>query len=267
MRTPSLLRLAAILLFLALVPSPPALPLDRGDFSLEILVGGRPLEEHPARGTTYIEASKGREYSIRLRNRTGERVAVALSVDGLNTIDARTTSASEARKWILEPYGSVVLEGWQTGMTTARRFFFTDEARSYGAWLGNTDNLGTISAAFFRERRPDPPLSILRDQAAPAPHAPAGRLEKRAAASEAESDAYAATGIGREREHRVRVVDFEPEASPRATLTVRYEYRDALVRLGVLPLRDRCDERLARRERARGFEDDGFAPDPFRRDR
>ena len=54
-------------------------------------------------GRVYVEAQKGREYAIRLRNPYPVRVAVALSVDGLNTIDARETSADGARKWVLDP--------------------------------------------------------------------------------------------------------------------------------------------------------------------
>jgi hypothetical protein len=56
------------------------------------------------RAAWYIEALKSREYAIQLRNPFGVRVAVALSVDGLNTIDARQTSAADARKWVLDPY-------------------------------------------------------------------------------------------------------------------------------------------------------------------
>ena len=59
-------------------------------------------------------------------------------------------------------------------------------------------------------------------------------------------------------------VHFDAEPAPAALLEVRYEYRDALVRLGVLPAR--CgvgEDALTRRERARGFEP-GFAPDPYR---
>ena len=66
-------------------------------FSMEVLVNGVPVTEYPARGTTYVEAIPEAEYSIRLTNSSPVRVAVALSVDGLNTIDARTTSAREAR--------------------------------------------------------------------------------------------------------------------------------------------------------------------------
>ena len=105
----------------------PAAALQEGPYSMEILVNGSPLVEYAARKTTYIEALERREYAVRLRNRTGERIAVALSVDGLNTIDAKTTSARDASKWIIEPYGTITISGWQTGASTARRFFFTSE--------------------------------------------------------------------------------------------------------------------------------------------
>jgi hypothetical protein len=86
------------------------------------------------------------------------------------------------------------------------------------------------------------------------------------AAPESElSDEMAATGIGRKLDHRVRRVRFEPESSPAATLELRYEYHDALVRLGVLPRPFARDQRrLERREGARGFDSLEFAPDPFR---
>ena len=79
-------------------------------------------------------------------------MAVALAVDGLNTIDARHTAAADARKWVLEPYETITISGWQTSRTEARRFEFTTEERSYGQALGKTANLGVISAVFFKER-------------------------------------------------------------------------------------------------------------------
>ena len=148
---------AALLLLLPLLGAR-AQAATSGGYSMEILVDGRPLAEYLARGTHYIEAVEGREYSIRLRNRTGRRVAVALAVDGLNTIDARHTSVRRARKWVLDPWESVTIDGWQTSLDTARHFYFTSEASSYGAWLGKTADLGVISAAFFSEKlRPHRP--------------------------------------------------------------------------------------------------------------
>jgi hypothetical protein len=238
--------------------------LDQGAFSLQVLVDGAPLTEFAARGTNYIEATAGREYSIRLRNHTDGRIAVALSVDGLNSIDAKTTTAHAAAKWILGPYETVTLDGWQTGSSTARRFFFTTEEESYGSWLGKTRNLGMISAAVFREKvKPFPiqaPRAQKRSQSSYRDEA------GREAPAEAEpSDDLAATGIGREIDHRVQRVRFESERSPAAVLNLRYEYRDALVKLGVLPPAYAYrEDPLYRRELAHGFEGMDFAPDPYR---
>src|SRR5438093_5019369 len=83
--------LALLLAAAALSPGRPALAMDRGGYSMEILVDGVPLPEYDARGTSYVCALNGREYSVRLRNNTGERVAIALSVDGLSSIDAKSS--------------------------------------------------------------------------------------------------------------------------------------------------------------------------------
>ncbi|PYS68871.1 MAG: hypothetical protein DMF69_18810, partial [Acidobacteria bacterium] len=96
-------------------------------FDLEVLVNGRPLAEYNARGRTYVEALHGSEYELRIRNPSGNRVAVALAVDGLNTIDARHISAWNSSKWVIEPYQSITIAGWQMSTERARRFYFTDE--------------------------------------------------------------------------------------------------------------------------------------------
>jgi hypothetical protein len=261
-------------LVLAAATAWPAEAMEQGAYSMEVLVDGRPVQELSARDRIYLEAIEGREYSIRLRNRTGTRVAVALSVDGLNTIDARTTTAGKAAKWILGPHQSITIDGWQTGPTTARRCFFTSEDRSYGAWLGKTRNLGVIAAAFYKERRarPTPIWNEMEDSDRPSGPAgesrPSLRSRESGRKAKAESlapDNHAATGIGQEVGHSVRRVHFDAEPSPAAVLQVRYEYRDALVRLGVMPsYRPPCDDVLKRREAAGGFEGLEFAPDPYR---
>ena len=116
---------------------------------MEILVDGQHLSEYHARGRAYVEALAGKEYSVRLSNHTGGRVAIALAVDGLNSIDAKSGAADEGSKWILGPYEVITIEGWQTSSSNARRFYFTTETASYGAWLGETSNLGVVAAADF----------------------------------------------------------------------------------------------------------------------
>jgi hypothetical protein len=241
----------------------------RGDsgFSVEVLVDGRPLTEYPARGATYIEARREAEYAVRLTNRTSARVAVALAVDGLNSIDAKTTPARTAAKWVLDPYSSIVVDGWQISPDHARRFYFTTEDDSYGEWLGTTANLGVIEAAFFRERLPDRVIqkpSRRREgssgRSAPQAEPEAGRDSAKQKPGETfESDDYAATGIGRRVDNPVRRVRMELEDRPAASIRIRYEYREQLVRLGVLPWPWAPDP-LPRRERANGFAPDPYAP-------
>lgn len=231
-----------------------ARPVPYGQARIEILVDGTPRPEYFGRGNTYVEALRGKEYAIRITNPYPMRVAVALSVDGLNTIDARHTDARSARKWVLEPYQSIVISGWQTNDREARRFFFTNEQRSYGAWLGQTENLGVISAAFFRERPPvrimekEQPMMDGKARNGAASGAPAGA--PRAESQMRKDDDLAATGIGRGVDHPVTQVWLDLEDSPAATVNIRYEYRAALVSLGVLPpYRDP----MQRREQASGF--------------
>ena len=257
---------------IALAPGPhtvmSASPVRHSAGDVDILVDGAPQPRYAHDGRWYVEARKGREYGIRLRNPYSVRVAVALSVDGLNTIDARETTAADARKWVLGPYETVTINGWQTSQAEARRFEFTSEARSYGQALGKTANLGVISAVFFKERVPP----ITRDasigdagrrESAPRLSAPAEQAAASAAGADKKAhDEYAATGMGRRTGHAVSQVWLDLEDAPVQTVNIRYEFHPQLVRLGILPPAPTADP-LQRRERARGFEP-GFSPEPPR---
>jgi hypothetical protein len=250
----------------ASVPTPPQDRVAKSypNFELDVLVNGRPLQEYYARGRTYVEALQGSEYELQLRNNSSDRVAVALSVDGLNTIDARHTSAWNASKWVIEPYQTITISGWQMSSERARRFYFTNERDSYGAKLGQTANLGVISAVFFREQRrvvpvtPPYPISKNRDRSEPqqtgrsadgtANKSQPGADESRAAAPQRDDD-YAATGIGRNVRNDVYWVNMDLDSRSAGEVTIRYEYYSALLRLGVVPRQ----QSLQRREDSRGF--------------
>ena len=251
---------------------------ERG-FEVEVLVNGRTLDEYAARGRYYVEAFEGAEYELRIRNPLGERVAVALSVDGMNTIDARRSSAWEGSKWVIGPYQTITINGWQMSSSRARRFYFTTERDSYGAKLGRTANLGVISAVFFRERQAvvivPPPRRpwpyeedrVERNEGKRKTEAPSSQGRDSAGARSAESypmpdDESAATGIGRNVRHDVRWVNLDLQSRAAAEVTIRYEYRDALVRLGIIPRYYPRQDALRRRERSTGFEDRSFSQEP-----
>jgi hypothetical protein len=232
-------------------------------FNLDVLVRGNSAEEYWHRGRVYVEALAGEEYELHVQNPYDERVAVALSVDGLNTIDARRETARNASKWVIEPRGAITIKGWQMSDSRARRFYFTSERDSYAAKIGQPGNFGVISAVFFRERRPaviaPPRPGRDEDKARANESAPsaAGSDSSRRAAKAAPADDYAATGIGRHTRHDVTWTQMDLEPQPAGEITIRYEFRDALARLGVLP-RPQPQPRYApdpleRRERSKGF--------------
>jgi hypothetical protein len=250
-----------------------------GGFSVEVVVDGMAATEYAARGRRYIEALENAEYEVRVHNPTASRVAVALSVDGLNTIDARHTSAWDAHKWVIEPYGTIHVRGWQMSSDSARRFYFTTERDSYAAKLGQAANVGVIAAVFFRERRP--PVTVMpvtprpydkddRQSGAPAnaPNESSARgdatrseQKERTRAYPPPDDESAATGIGRSVANSVQWIKMDLEPRPAGEITIRYEYRAALVRLGIIPRDYPRPGVLDRRERAQGFEPK-YCPQP-----
>ncbi len=253
-------------------------------FSVEVLVDGRPSTEYAARGRRYVEALENAEYELRIHNPTGARVAVALAVDGLNSIDARHTSAWDAHKWVIEPYGTIHVRGWQMSSENARRFYFTTERDSYAAKLGQTSNLGLITAVFFRERRPVTIMPVTPSEPRP-PYKEEDRMSYPRAAPESGTagessrgqgsrdaqksvrsypppdDESAATGIGRSVRNDVQWIKMDLDSRPAGEITIRYEYRAALVRLGIIPRDYSRPDVLDRRERAQGFEP-RYCPQP-----
>jgi hypothetical protein len=220
---------------------------------------------------------------VSLANRSGERLGVVLTVDGLNAISG-SRDGGPGRMYVLDPWQSTSVQGWRSSLQEVRQFTFVDERRSYAARTGQANpKMGWIEVAVYRERRPYvrvPPTPVPyaeprreapadeqanhdRDRgdakaAAPAqaPAADAAGAAVRESAARAQS--YPGTGWGERAHDPVVLVSFEPEAAPCQRTTLRYEYRSALVALGILPPRVVPRDRLWQREHAEG----GFAAPP-----
>ncbi|MCB0360563.1 MAG: hypothetical protein KDD44_13030, partial [Bdellovibrionales bacterium] len=109
----------------------------------------------PAATCGTFAGREGMAYSVRLSNPLPVRVAAALTVDGLNSIDGSATDAQYAPKWIIEPYGTIEVRGWQTGPESLRRFVITRASDSYARWrermtgIPLDGRLGEIEVAYF----------------------------------------------------------------------------------------------------------------------
>ena len=187
-----------------------------------------------------LRVRQGEEYSIVVNNPLPVRVAAAVSVDGLNTVDGQRSTPRTARKWMIDPYGSVTITGWQTGSDSNRRFVFTRQDSSYAQWREKKDgkpltrNLGVIGVAWFWNEseldaalHPPQPFSdeVTRSEVAgrksaeaPSPAAPSAG---------AASEGRAGTGMGREQAHHVTQVEFNANAgmfSLADVLKIYYEF-------------------------------------------
>jgi hypothetical protein len=218
--------------------------------AVSVEVDGRkaPLYPAPDGGNRlYLEARAGSTYAVGFRNLTGERLGVALDVDGLNAIDGLRSSGRE-RLYILAPWETTVVRGWRSSLSEVHRFTFVDEQTSYASRTGQANGrMGWIEAKVFRER-----TRIAQDKVGRLSGEPMASPEAKAATPPGR--AYPGTGWGSVSADPAVEVTFDPEPSPAQQATLRYEYRSALLALGVLPSRDRLFER----------ENGGFARPPLR---
>lgn len=114
------------------------------------------LPDYRHRGYTYVAGRPGDRYAVRLSNRSGQRVLVVLSVDGVNAITGETASAGQTG-YVLAPYQTADITGWRKSDREAAAFYFTSLPDSYAARTDRPDNVGVIGAAVFRERVQPPP--------------------------------------------------------------------------------------------------------------
>ncbi len=202
----------------------------------------------------YLEARKGENYSLLIRNHLSERIGVVVAVDGRNIITGKKSFLSGSEMmYIVEPYGQARLDGWRTSDDKVNRFYFTSSADSYSVkTFSDTSAMGVIAVAVFREKqRPvvlyEQERSLGKAQGAPAPSA-ARSEAKRAAKDEA------GTGFGNEHYSPVVKVEFEPESIPVEKFLVKYEWRNELCKKGIIQCRPEARNRL--------WDRDEYAPYP-----
>jgi hypothetical protein len=208
------------------------------------------LPVYPKDGRRYVVGTPGHEYAVRIRNKTGERVLVVASVDGVNVVTGETASPAQSG-YVLEPWGSVEVAGWRKSLERTAAFYFTDLGDSYAARTGRPQDVGVIGVAVFREQRPVISRRMQPDRLA---EAPAERQELPSAqtapaappAAAAHADAAFAgsaralsklgTGHGRSEASYAQYTQFiRASASPGETIAIQYDRRENLAAMGVLP--------------------------------
>jgi hypothetical protein len=209
---------------------------------------GMELPVYRHKGRRYVAGQPGNEYAIRIRNHTSGRLLAVVSVDGVNAVTGESASPDQSG-YVLEPGGYVNIQGWRKDLNRTAAFYFSDPSDSYAARTGRPRDIGVIGVALFRERDFERPALLLgreRRSAVPSPQASteADAAGGSKARSEARSSEYSAaarlpalgTGHGRGEYSPVEQVAFErAKTQPDELIAIRYERRETLVALGVLP--------------------------------
>jgi hypothetical protein len=196
----------------------------------------RTLEVHRHRGRQYVVGEPGHEYAIRVRNCGDRRVLAVVSVDGVNVVTGET-AAPDQSGYVLEPRGEVTIQGWRKDLERTAAFHFSEPGDAYATRTGRPDDLGVIGVALFREREQRWLYSPEATVASPAASSPkSGAARESTAAADGGALPALGTGHGRREWSPAQRVDFERASSrPDQRVVLRYDRRENLVALGVLP--------------------------------
>ena len=212
----------------------------------------RALPLHWGEGNNWVVGTPGNEYSLRIRNRSGTDVLAVISVDGVNAVTGQSASPDQGG-YVIPAFGSIEIKGWRKSLQRVAAFYFTDLGDSYAARTGRPDDVGVIGVALFK-RKPAPELDLSErrrernewgggaaKESASGPRAQPSAPEAQAAEPSADSRSSTSTvpslgtGHGRSQSSHARYVDFEREsATPNEVITLRYDGRENLVRMGIL---------------------------------
>ncbi len=133
---------------------PQPLEVYAGDGSIGIALvddSGRTLEGYRAQGRSLIVGEDGARYRIVVRNGTTARFEIVASVDGLDVIDGQPADPNR-RGYIVDPHGTLVIDGFRTSDSAVAAFRFGAVADSYAAQTTGDRNVGVIGLAVFSER-------------------------------------------------------------------------------------------------------------------
>ena len=110
------------------------------------------LESYWWRGSRFVVGKKGREYQLKVKNVSWERVEVVLSVDGLDVIDGMPATTSK-RGYIIEPGKTLTVKGFRASHESVASFKFSTVSGSYtNLRHGESRNVGVIGLALFTEK-------------------------------------------------------------------------------------------------------------------
>lgn len=112
---------------------------------------GSALPTFQSNGRMLVQGEIGQRYMISISNQSSNRFEAVVTVDGLDVIDGRAGSFAK-RGYLIQPFGSVEIDGFRQSMDEVAAFRFGSVRGSYAAQKGSDRNVGVIGVAVFAER-------------------------------------------------------------------------------------------------------------------
>ena len=104
------------------------------------------------RGDRMIIGKKGKTYSLIVKNKSGSRVEVVLSVDGLDVIDGKAASVRK-KGYVIAPGKTLEVKGFRTSTSAVATFKFSSVGASYAHISGgDTRNVGVMGMAVYHDK-------------------------------------------------------------------------------------------------------------------
>lgn len=117
---------------------------------------GRFLTGFEAANKNYVVGAAGQRYTIVIQNNVPARLEVVVSVDGLDVLDGKAAAFTK-RGYLIDPRGSVEIDGFRQSMDAVAAFRFGSVRDSYAQKkTGDSRNVGVIGVALFNEMGSNP---------------------------------------------------------------------------------------------------------------
>jgi len=162
--------IASTLALLCLPALAAASPLraENGAYEVQVLIDGVPSQAYQHNGESFVLGQRGARYTLRVYNRSGQRVEAVVSVDGRDVIDGRTADYQRKRGYLVAPYSQIDIDGWRLSSAEVAAFRFSSVASSYAGRTGSTRDVGVVGVALFPERiEPQYPVLVPRPRPYP----------------------------------------------------------------------------------------------------
>ena len=121
---------------------------------VDVLVNGTPVKQYSHQGRTYVQATEGAEFEIRIKNGSHSRILAIPSVDGMSVITG-TEATDESPGYIVNGYNSYLVRGFRTSNERVNAFKFSKKSESYAAKNESvnfdTSNCGVIGVRMWAE--------------------------------------------------------------------------------------------------------------------